>query len=39
VVTVRRVIWARLVACMEKKRYTYWILVEIPDRKRTLAQT
>jgi hypothetical protein len=31
--------WARLVACMEKKRYTSWVLVEIPDRKRTLGQT
>jgi hypothetical protein len=31
--------WARHVAHLEKKRYAYWVLVEIPDRKRTLGQT
>lgn len=39
VVTSSRMGWARLVACMEKKRYTYWVLVEIHDRNRTFAQT
>jgi len=38
VITLRRMRWARHVACMEKKRYTYWFLVEIPDRKRTLGE-
>jgi hypothetical protein len=39
VITLRRMRWARLVACREKKRYTYWVLVKISDMKRTFGQT